>query len=65
MIRRDKLFHDMTLDYHQPTQPKPGNYVFIYFRCGQDEAVKAVYSRAITLVHLRVVTLFCHFKFLL
>ena len=40
MIRRDKLFHDMTLDYHQPTQPKPGNLVFIYFRCGQDEDVR-------------------------
>ena len=40
MIRRDKLFHDMTLDYHQPTQPKPGNLVFVYFRCGQDENVR-------------------------
>ena len=40
MIRRDKLFHDMTLDYHQPTQPKPGSHIFIYFRCGQDEAVR-------------------------
>ncbi|SDB61594.1 glycoside hydrolase family 13 protein [Butyrivibrio sp. INlla16] len=38
MIRRDRLFHDLTLDYHQPPQPKPGKQVFVYFRCGQGDA---------------------------
>lgn len=38
MIRRDRLFHDMTLDFLQPTEPKAGSNVFLYFRCGKDEA---------------------------
>ncbi len=42
MITRDRLFHDMTLDYHQPTEPKPGSKVFLHFRCGKNE-VKKIY----------------------
>ncbi|WP_408072219.1 glycoside hydrolase family 13 protein [Butyrivibrio sp. JL13D10] len=41
-MRRDRLFHDMTLDFLQPPHPKPGNNVFLYFRCGQDDAKKVV-----------------------
>ncbi|WP_051656829.1 glycoside hydrolase family 13 protein [Butyrivibrio sp. AE3004] len=40
MIRRERLFHDMTLDFHQPTSPKPGSVIFIYFRCGDGDADK-------------------------
>ncbi len=32
----------MTLDFYQPTQPKPGNIMFIYFRCGEGDAEKIV-----------------------
>ncbi len=38
MIRRDRLFHDMTLDFLQPTEPKSGSRVYIYFRCGKEDA---------------------------
>ncbi len=40
MIRRDRLFHDMTLDYIQPTEPRPGRKTFLYFRTGKDNAEK-------------------------
>ncbi len=40
MIRRDRLFHDMTIDYLQPSEPKPGSRAFVYFRCGKNEVDK-------------------------
>ncbi len=40
MIRRDRLFHDMTLDYVQPTEPRPGRKTYLYFRTGKDDADK-------------------------
>ena len=39
MIARNKLFHDMTLDYLQPTEPKAGSKAYLYFRCSKDDAV--------------------------
>ncbi len=42
MIRRDRLFHDMTLDFHQPTEPRPGSKVFLHFRCGKGEADRII-----------------------
>ncbi len=40
MIKRNRLFHDMTLDYLQPTEPKAGSKVFLYFRSAKDDSVK-------------------------
>ena len=40
MIRQGRLFHDMTLDYLRPMEPKSGSKVYLYFRCGTKEADK-------------------------
>lgn len=40
MIRRNRLFHDMTLDFLQPPHPRAGSTVFLYFRCGENDVSK-------------------------
>lgn len=42
MIRRNRLFHDMTLDFLQPSEPKAGSKVFVYFRVGKGDAKKII-----------------------